>query len=95
MVTRVGVRELRDHASQILKRVSQGEIVEVRNRGHVVARIVPAEVVSREDAIKAWLKRNEGLAQEISAHWQGPQDCVAAIREQRERYTDGQSSNGD
>lgn len=37
----VGVRELRQQASSVLKRVIHGETVEVTDRGHPVARIVP------------------------------------------------------
>jgi prevent-host-death family protein len=39
---RIGVRELRQNASQYLDRVAAGEIIEVTQRGQLVARIVPA-----------------------------------------------------
>ena len=42
---RVGVRELRQNLSVYLRRVKTGEALEVTERGHVVARLVPA----RED----------------------------------------------
>ena len=38
---RVGVRELRQNASVYLRRVSAGETIEVTDRGHPVARLVP------------------------------------------------------
>jgi prevent-host-death family protein len=38
---RVGVRELRDNISAVLRRVALGEAVEVTDHGHPVARIVP------------------------------------------------------
>jgi prevent-host-death family protein len=38
---RVGIRELRQQASALLKHVAGGEVVDVTNRGHLVARIVP------------------------------------------------------
>ena len=38
---RIGVRELRQNASAVLRRVSGGEVVEVTDRGRPVARIVP------------------------------------------------------
>lgn len=38
---RIGVRELRQHASRHLARVKAGEIVEVTERGRPVARLVP------------------------------------------------------
>lgn len=41
MIDRVGVRELRQQASAVLKRVVGGETVEVTDHGHAIARIVP------------------------------------------------------
>ncbi|MGH9102820.1 MAG: type II toxin-antitoxin system Phd/YefM family antitoxin [Acidimicrobiales bacterium] len=41
MSNSVGLRELRQQASSILKRVAAGEIVEVTEHGHPIARIVP------------------------------------------------------
>jgi prevent-host-death family protein len=47
---RIGVRELRQRASEWLRRVAQGESIEVADRGRVVALLVPAppeDVVAR------------------------------------------------
>lgn len=41
MADRVGVRELRQHVSAVLRRVAAGETVEVTDHGRPVARIVP------------------------------------------------------
>lgn len=38
---RIGVRELNQNTSQVLARVSGGEIIEITDRGHLVARLVP------------------------------------------------------
>jgi prevent-host-death family protein len=38
---RIGVRELRQHASRYLERVKRGETVEVTERGRLVALLVP------------------------------------------------------
>jgi prevent-host-death family protein len=38
---RIGVRSLKDHLSEILERVAQGEVVTVTRRGRQIARIVP------------------------------------------------------
>lgn len=38
---RIGVRELRQHASQYLARVASGETLEVTDRGRPVALLVP------------------------------------------------------
>jgi prevent-host-death family protein len=40
-MTRIGVRELRQHASRYLERVKAGEVVEVTERGKLVALLVP------------------------------------------------------
>jgi prevent-host-death family protein len=41
MSNQVGVRELRQQASAVLKRVVNGEVIEVTDHGHPIARIVP------------------------------------------------------
>jgi prevent-host-death family protein len=41
MSERVGIRELRQQASAILKRVIRGESIEVTDHGRPIARIVP------------------------------------------------------
>jgi prevent-host-death family protein len=38
---RIGVRELRQNASKYLARVASGETIEVTDRGHAVALLVP------------------------------------------------------
>ncbi|MDQ3578400.1 MAG: type II toxin-antitoxin system prevent-host-death family antitoxin [Actinomycetota bacterium] len=40
---RIGVRELRQHASRYLNRVKAGETVEVTERGHLIALLVPPD----------------------------------------------------
>jgi prevent-host-death family protein len=40
---RIGVRELRQHASRYLDRVKSGETVEVTERGQLVALLVPPD----------------------------------------------------
>lgn len=44
---RVGIRELRQNATGVLRAVSAGEVVEVTDRGRAVARIVPLHEDSR------------------------------------------------
>ena len=41
MEARIGIRELRQQASAVLRRVAGGETVEVTDRGRAVAHIVP------------------------------------------------------
>lgn len=38
---RIGVRELNQNTSQVLARVSGGETIEITDRGHPVAKLVP------------------------------------------------------
>jgi prevent-host-death family protein len=40
-MTTVGIRELRQNASAVLRKVVAGETVEVTDHGHPIARIVP------------------------------------------------------
>ena len=48
---RIGLRELRQHASRYIARVASGETLEVTQRGRLVARIVPARPDTWEDMI--------------------------------------------
>ena len=48
----VGVRELRQNLSKYLARVKNGENLDVTERGHVVARLIPAgPATSRSSAL--------------------------------------------
>jgi prevent-host-death family protein len=40
-MTRVGVRELRQRASELLRRVAEGESIEITDRGRPVAMLTP------------------------------------------------------
>ena len=46
----IGIRELRQNASRYLRRVQDGETIEVTDRGHPVARIVP---IPRADGVES------------------------------------------
>jgi len=48
---RIGVRELRQHASRYLARVASGETLEVTDRGRPIARLVPIHRDAWEDLI--------------------------------------------
>ena len=41
VINKVGIRELRQQASAVLRRVAAGEVIEVTDHGHAIARIVP------------------------------------------------------
>lgn len=40
---RIGVRELNQQTSHVIERVKRGEVMEVTERGQLVARLVPAQ----------------------------------------------------
>lgn len=48
---RIGVRELRQNASEYLRRVEAGETIEVTQRGRPVARLVPLQRARKEQLI--------------------------------------------
>ncbi len=50
---RIGVRELRQHASRYLARVANGEVLEVTDRGRPVAHIVPIANDAWSDLIES------------------------------------------
>jgi len=82
----VGVRELKERTSTILRRVrDRGEEVEVTFRGRVVARIVPA-VRKRERNRKlerAVWRDIDRVADEIGAVWPKGVTAARAVREAR------------
>ncbi len=49
----VGVRELRQRASDLLRRVEHGETIEVTDRGRPVALLTPHPTGSRLDRLRA------------------------------------------
>lgn len=48
---RIGVRELRQHASRYLARVATGETIEVTDRGRLVALLVPTHEDRWQDLV--------------------------------------------
>jgi prevent-host-death family protein len=49
----IGVRELRQHASRYLQEVAAGESIEITDRGHPIARLVPITSDPWQDLINA------------------------------------------
>ena len=84
-MTSMGVRELKAHISEALRRVrEQGESIEVTVRGEVIARLVPALPNGQEpgDETAVWAEL-ERVRDEISRHWPAGVSAVDAVREQR------------
>lgn len=66
----VGIRELKAHASEIVRMVrEEGAVYEVTVRGEVAARLVPVSTTRPmdADAIESWLRELDALAAEIGA----------------------------
>ena len=81
---RVGVRDLKEHASEILRRVrEEGEAFEITLRGRVVARLVPTSAPERQRSRKEWLQEGRELSAAISARWPKGITAVESIREDR------------
>jgi prevent-host-death family protein len=81
----VGVRELKQRASEILRGVRESkEAVTITHRGRPVARLVPVEdaQAKQAEATAVWADM-DGLAREISVHWPAAESAVKAVREQR------------
>jgi len=80
----VGVRELKEQASQILRRVRKGEEVQVTHRGQVIARLIPVSPPPRatRETAAIWSDLDR-LAAEIGAHWPAAVTAADAVREGR------------
>jgi len=81
----IGVRELKEHASLVLRRVRRsGEEVEITRHGRVVARLIPVSLErprSRASA-GAWSTLDR-VAREIGTRWPRGRSATAAVREGR------------
>ncbi len=83
----VGVRELKQKTTQVLRRVREKkEQIQVTYRGEVVALLVPVPSARRRATLDAdeavWADRDQ-LAAEIGAHWPKGVTATDAIREDR------------
>jgi prevent-host-death family protein len=81
MVT-VGVRELKQQASELVRLVREtGKEVQVTYRGQVVALLIPVKRAQKDDK-NAWTKLDH-LAAEIGARWPEGVSAAEAISEAR------------
>jgi prevent-host-death family protein len=77
----VGVRELKNRASEILRAVREGRAEYVITyRGRPVARLVP--IAEDEEGEQAW-QELERLSREISARWQSDKSAGELLDEVR------------
>ena len=81
----VGIRELKQYTSAILRRIREGkEAIAITHRGRVIVGLVPLEETpeTRSEASRIWADMDEP-AQEIGARWPVCVSAVEAVREQR------------
>ena len=84
MIT-VGIRELKQQASQLVRLVrEQGGEVQITYRGKVVALLIPARrVEAGEGEGRAWMEL-DNLAAEIGARWPAGVSAAEAVAEGRQ-----------
>jgi prevent-host-death family protein len=88
MVTKIGIRELKNDTSRIVRTVRE-EMAEyvITVHGKPVAVLRPLadtdEDMLRQQAIEEELAEWEALAKEIGEAWQSPQTGVELVEEQR------------
>ncbi len=81
----VGVRELKQNATKILRQVRQrGVAVQITYRGRIIERLLPVQqpksTSARQPAV--WTELDE-LAAEIGARWPAKVNAVDAVRKGR------------
>jgi prevent-host-death family protein len=81
----IGVRELKEHTSEVLRRVREEKTTyRITHRGRVVAELTPTSDAEREheEWEKIWAEM-EKLGKEITRKWKGTASAVDAVVEQR------------
>ncbi len=88
-MTSVGIRELKEHTSEIMRRVREdGETIDVTYRGEHVATIRPAPKKRSQASIDALWQRHLDLVRAIGEQLgDEPVDAVELVREQRRNLT--------
>ncbi len=80
----IGIRDLKEHASAILRRVRQeGLSYEVTYRGRAIAHVVPVGQSPRMDVDPPFWEEWRELAREISAGWPEGVSALDAVRDDR------------
>ncbi len=80
----VGIRELKENTSEILRDVQEGQIIDITSEGSAVARLIPVQPPALSDGeVEAILDDLDSLAAEISARWPesvSAQDAIDDVR---------------
>lgn len=87
-MARIGVREIKAHLSDVLRRVEEhGETFDVTRHGTVIARIVPVKGELDAEAVAEFWRRQDELSAEISQRWTGNASATEAVTEIRRNLT--------
>lgn len=79
----VGVRELKQHASELIRMVrEEGSKIQVTYRGEVVALLIPVTHPAPQEEAQAWAEIDH-LAAEIGAHWPAGVSAAEVVAESR------------
>jgi prevent-host-death family protein len=84
MMRIIGIRELKEHTSQILREVrEEGAGYMVTYHGRVIARLIPASPSTpASDLAEVWADLDQ-LASEIGANWPEGETAEDAVRDVR------------
>jgi prevent-host-death family protein len=87
MTVMIGVRDLKNRASEIVREVREGGATYVVTvRGEPVAELRPLDAVERRRAeVNEALRKVDELAQQVTRAWKSPKSAVELIEEQRGR----------
>ncbi len=83
MTQSIGIRELKNQLSQVLKEVAeQGQEIDITNHGQVIARLVPAKSLNDSTTSQAAWTHLKELSRQISNKWSGgdANDVINEIR---------------
>jgi prevent-host-death family protein len=84
VVEKIGVRELKEHASEIVRRVREHrDMYEITYRGRVVARLVPITEPANAQSPETFWAELDRVAAEIGSRWPEGVTAVESVREQR------------
>lgn len=81
----IGIRELKEKTSEVIRRVRQGEeTFEITYRGRVVANLSPVEDAdAKHKRALEILAKMDKVAEELAKYWPEGVSAVEAVREQR------------
>jgi prevent-host-death family protein len=83
----VGVRDLKEHTSEILRRVREdGETIDITYRGEIVATIVPRQKRSQAEMDAFWERQRQLVREAGERLGDKPIDVVELLREERREF---------